>query len=222
MVNESLWMYFSGADWVIKIVMLILAISSFFSWVFIFQRGWFLKSAKRQLKQFEKKFWQSNDLTVFYGELNKNTRKRTGLSHIFSSGFKEYLSLGTNRQGDLKTQLTGVERSMRIATSKEIEGLEKHLPFLASLGSVSPYIGLFGTVWGIMNAFHALSNVQQASISMVAPGISEALVATALGLFTAIPAVLAYNRYANEVENIIGKYEVFQEEFTNLLLRQSV
>lgn len=220
MLNESLWVYFSDADWVVKAVMLILLICSVLSWVYIFQRAWFLKLAKRRIKQFEKSFWQAKDLTALYAEVDQSDSKKQGLSHIFSSGFKEYLALGNRESQDLKTKLQSVERAMRVAATKETDSLEKHLSFLASVGSVSPYIGLFGTVWGIMNAFHALSNVQQASISMVAPGISEALIATALGLFAAIPAFLAYNRYANEVEKLIHQYDIFQEEFTNLLLRK--
>lgn len=221
MVNESLLVYFSDADWVVKAVMLILLVSSFLSWLFIFQRGFYLKFCQRQLKQFEKQFWQTKDLTQLYTRISQGRSKLQGLPSIFKSGFKEYLALANKDPENEQSRLLGVERAMRVASLKENEKLEKHLPFLASVGSVSPYIGLFGTVWGIMSAFHALSNVQQASISMVAPGISEALVATALGLFTAIPAVLAYNRYANEVENIINKYDVFQEEFSSLLLRQS-
>lgn len=221
MVNESLLVYFTDADAVVKTVMLILAIGSILSWVFIFQRGFFLRSTQQSLKTFEKSFWNSKNLADLYTETNQSESKNQGITHIFQSGFKEYLAWGAKSPEQKERVIEGVARAMRVASTKEIDKLEKHLPFLASVGSVSPYIGLFGTVWGIMSAFHALSNVQQASISMVAPGISEALVATALGLFTAIPAVLAYNRYANQVENIVNKYEVFQEEFTNILLRQS-
>lgn len=221
MGNETMWVYFTDADWVVKAVMLVLLGCSILSWIFIFQRGFFLQATKYRLKQFQKQFWQSKDLSALYTDIESKKSNTMGMAHIFKNGFKEYLALDARQPVDVKTTLQGVERAMRIASTKEIESLEKHLSFLASVGSVSPYIGLFGTVWGIMNAFHALSNVQQASISMVAPGISEALVATALGLFAAIPAFLAYNRYANQVENIVNHYEIFQEEFTNLLLRKS-
>lgn len=221
MVNQTMWVYFTDADWVVKTVMLILAVCSVLSWIFILQRALFIKAAKLRLSQFEKQFWQAKDLTALYTDIDAKKSQPMGLAHIFKNGFKEFLTLESKAPHDTKMTLQGVERAMRIATHKEIEALERHLPFLASVGSVSPYIGLFGTVWGIMNAFQALSNVQQASISMVAPGISEALVATAMGLFAAIPAFLAYNRYANQVENIINRYDMFQESFTNLLLRQS-
>ena len=222
MGNQSLLVYFTDAGPVVKFVMLLLLTTSIISWVFIFQRGYFLRFVKSKLKSFEDTFWQTQDLTKLYSDLtNKPHKKSAGLEKIFDAGFKEYLTLDNKGDVDLKDQLHGVERAMRIASSKEIEKLEKHLPFLASVGSTTPYIGLFGTVWGIMSAFQALSTVQQASIAMVAPGISEALVATAMGLFAAIPAVLAYNRYASQVEQIINHYEVFQDEFANLLLRQS-
>lgn len=222
MANASLWVYFAEAGPVVKFVMLLLLATSILSWVFIFQRGYYLKFIQTNLRTFEDKFWHTKDLTKLYTEVSqKGESKSAGLERIFGAGFKEYLTLCNKGDVDLNTQIIGVQRAMRIASSREIDKLEKHLPFLASVGSTTPYIGLFGTVWGIMTAFHALSNVQQASIAMVAPGISEALVATAMGLFAAIPAVLAYNRYANQVERIINQYELFQDEFSSLLLRQS-
>lgn len=222
MANESLWVYFAEAGLVVKFVMLLLLSTSILSWVFIFQRGYYLKFTQKQVDKFEDNFWKSKDLTKFYSQLTKTPdKKRIGLEKIFDAGFKEYLTLGNKGEVDTKTQLHGVQRAMRVACSREVAQLERHLPFLASVGSTTPYIGLFGTVWGIMTAFHALSNVQQASIAMVAPGISEALVATAMGLFAAIPAVLAYNRYANQVDRIVNQFENFQDEFSSLLLRQS-
>lgn len=221
MANPSLWIYFSDASPVVKFVMILLLATSILSWIFIFQRGFFLKFSNSNQKKFEELFWKTSDLTKLYSDSSKKpARKRGGLEKIFDAGFKEYLTLCNKGDLDKKLQLLGVQRAMRIASAKEIEKLERHLPFLASVGSTTPYIGLFGTVWGIMTSFHALSNVQQASIAMVAPGISEALVATAMGLFAAIPAVLAYNRYANQVEKLISQYEIFQDEFTSLLLRQ--
>ena len=222
MAEQSLLVYFFEAGAVVKFVMLLLLGISILSWVFIFQRGYFLKFSQLSLKKFEKSFWQTEDLTKLYSQLSKRPKAKTsGLEKIFDAGFKEFLTLGNKGETDRQLQIEGVQRAMRIATSREIEQLELHLPFLASVGSTTPYIGLFGTVWGIMTAFQALSSVDQASIAMVAPGISEALVATAMGLFAAIPAVLAYNRYANQVEKIISKFEVFQDEFSSLLVRQS-
>lgn len=222
MGNESLLVYFFNAGAVVKFVMLLLLGISIVSWICIFQRGYFLKQMQSQLKKFEAVFWQTDDLTKLYTDTTKkSSRNIVGLESIFDAGFKEYLALGNKGYVDFTTQLHGVQRAMRIACSKEIDSLEKHLPFLASVGSTTPYIGLLGTVWGIMTAFQALSSVQQASISMVAPGISEALIATAMGLFAAIPAVLAYNRYANQVEKIINHFDIFQDEFSNLLLRKS-
>jgi biopolymer transport protein TolQ len=222
MGNESLWVYFSDAGLVVKSVMLLLLSISVLSWVFIFQRGFFLKFTKQRLKSFEETFWKTDDLTKLYSQLSKTpTNKISGLEKIFDAGFKEYLTLCNKGEMNVQTRINGVQRAMRVACSREVDKLERHLPFLASVGSTTPYIGLFGTVWGIMTAFHALSNVQQASIAMVAPGISEALIATAMGLFAAIPAVLAYNRYANQVERIINHFDNFQDEFSSLLLRQS-
>ncbi len=222
MGNESLLVYFTQAGPVVKSVMLLLIGISVVSWGFIFQRGYFLKFSAKRLKTFEQDFWQAEDLTRLYSALSKKSHNnKTGLECIFDAGFKEYLALGNKGHADISSQLHAVERAMRIATTREIERLEKHLSFLASVGSTTPYIGLFGTVWGIMTAFQALSSVQQASIAMVAPGISEALIATAMGLFAAIPAVLAYNHYASQVEKLISHFDVFQDEFSNLLLRKS-
>ncbi len=218
--NESLLVYFYDASLVVKTVMLILLAASVISWTFIFQRGFFLKGVSLTTKRFEERFWGSNDIAQLYAQMRLKKREKSGLVSIFTSGYKEYLAMSQSGSGNIDNQIAAVQRVMRVQCAKEIDRLEKHLPFLASVGSVSPYIGLFGTVWGIMTAFHALGSVEQASIAMVAPGISEALVATAMGLFAAIPAVLAYNRYVNQVERIVSHYEIFQDEFSSLLLRQ--
>lgn len=217
--NESILVYFFEAGFVVKFVMLLLIGASILSWTFIFQRGLYLKNILLNIKQFEERFWRSGDLAQLYSQVKLKKRRKFGLMSIFESGYDEYISLSKKEGVSVETKLLSVQRAMRVAKTKEIERLEKHLPFLATVGSVSPYIGLFGTVWGIMTAFHALGNVQQASIAMVAPGISEALIATAMGLFAAIPAVIAYNRYVNEVERIVNQFDIFEDEFSSLLLR---
>lgn len=222
MANGSLWMYFAGAGGVVKTVMFMLVVASLLSWTFIFQRLFHFRATQKALKQFEEMFWHTTDLTKLYSQLSSKSRTKNGLESIFDAGFKEFLALSNKGCVDLEKQMQAVQRAMRIASNKEIDKLERHLSFLASVGSISPYIGLFGTVWGIMTAFQALSHVQQASIAMVAPGISEALVATALGLFAAIPAVLAYNRFSNQVDRLINQYQLFQDEFSSLLIRQSL
>jgi biopolymer transport protein TolQ len=186
----------------------------------IFQRGLFLKNAKVEMVSFEDMFWSGMDLSKLYTELSTKGEAVQGLSSIFLAGFREFIRL--RKQGGVAPSviLEGIQRAMRIARSREMDKLEQHLSFLATVGSTSPYVGLFGTVWGIMTSFHALGSAQQATIAMVAPGISEALIATAMGLFAAIPAVIAYNRFANEVERLLNQYDTFQEEFSNILYRQ--
>jgi biopolymer transport protein TolQ len=216
--NQSLWIYFADAGLVVKSVMLLLFAASIVSWTFIVERTLLLKKIKQSLTQFDELFWSGRDLTNIYAEMEAAGDDR-GIAKIFRAGFKEFIRL--QKQGDERPIIMeGVSRAMRVAAAREIEQLETHLPFLASVGSTSPYIGLFGTVWGIMTAFHALGNVQQATISMVAPGISEALIATAMGLFAAIPAVLAYNRFTTEVDRVVHQYTTFQEEFSSILHRQ--
>lgn len=190
------------------------------SWTMIFQRGLFLKNAKVEMVSFEDMFWSGMDLSKLYTELSTKGEAVQGLSSIFLAGFREFIRL--RKQGGVAPSviLEGIQRAMRIARSREMDKLEQHLSFLATVGSTSPYVGLFGTVWGIMTSFHALGSAQQATIAMVAPGISEALIATAMGLFAAIPAVIAYNRFANEVERLLNQYDTFQEEFSNILYRQ--
>ena len=218
--NQSLWIYFVDAGMVVKTVMLILLAVSLLSWTLIFQRGLYIKKVREAIERFEDKFWSGSDLSSLYNELNTKNDEQDGMAVIFKAGFKEFARL---QQAEPKSDLTAmsVQRAMRIAAARETDKLETHLAILASIGSTSPYIGLFGTVWGIMTSFHALGSVQQATIAMVAPGISEALIATAMGLFAAIPAVLAYNRYSNTVERLINQYDTFQEEFSSILERQA-
>lgn len=219
--ETSLISFVFNASLVVKIVMLLLLLASMISWTIIFQRWFFFKKAHAAIKNFETRFWSGNDLGAFYKELHERHESLEGLEHIFYAGFREFSRL--NQQASMKADavMEGSQREMRVALAREIDKLEQHLSFLATVGSTSPYVGLFGTVWGIMNSFRSLGAVQQATIAMVAPGISEALIATAMGLFAAIPAVIAYNRYANEVERLANHYDTFKEEFSSILHRQT-
>lgn len=208
------------ASLVVQLVLLVLLAASVLSWASIIDRARVLGRARRSADAFEERFWSGGDLSALYKSLSQEERASQGLASIFRAGFKEYVRLRKVEENDLMAVLQGAERSMRVALSREMDRLETHLTFLATVGSTSPYIGLFGTVWGIMHAFHALGNLEQATLALVAPGISEALVATAIGLFAAIPAVIAYNRYANQVERLGNRYEEFMEEFSTLLQRQ--
>jgi biopolymer transport protein TolQ len=210
----------SQASLVVQLVLLVLVLASVLSWAAIFDRARVLRRARSAAEAFEQKFWSGGELSALYRELGQEDRRLTGLPAIFRNGFKEYVRLRKVTPDDTLGLIQGAERSMRVALSREMDRLESNLSFLATVGSTSPYIGLFGTVWGIMHAFHALGNVQQATLALVAPGISEALVATAIGLFAAIPAVVAYNRYSNQVERLNSRYEEFMEEFSTLLQRQ--
>jgi len=215
--NANIFIYFIQAGPVVKMVMLLLMLASILSWTFIFQRAWFFNRKHAVYHDFLKRFWQSEDLSGFYSELEQKNENQQGIAAMFSAGFKEYARL--RKLGQVNTE--SIERVMNISYAKEAQRLEKHLPFLASVGSISPYVGLFGTVWGIMTSFQALGQAQQATIAMVAPGISEALVATALGLFTAIPAVIAYNRYTARTNQLLSRYELFQDEFISLIEQQT-
>jgi biopolymer transport protein TolQ len=209
-----------NASIVVQLVLVSLVLASIISWTMIFDRSRVLKRARRAAEDFEQRFWSGGDLSELYRDLEGDRRGHTGLATIFRSGFKEYVRLRKGDNPDAMAILQGAERSMRVALSREMDRLEVNLPFLATVGSTSPYVGLFGTVWGIMHAFHALGSVKQATLALVAPGISEALVATAIGLFAAIPAVIAYNRYSSQVERLNNRYEEFMEEFSTLLQRQ--
>jgi biopolymer transport protein TolQ len=210
-----------NASLVVQFVMLILVLASVISWTMIFNKYVLLKHSKNNADIFEEKFWSSEDLSPLYNRITAGRYKSIGMEKIFEAGYKEFSRLQNKESIDPEAILDGAQRSMRIAMNKEVDHLETNLSFLATVGSTSPYIGLFGTVWGIMNSFQALGTVQQATIAMVAPGISEALIATAMGLFAAIPAVIAYNRYSYDVERLINRYDNFSEEFAAILHRHA-
>ena len=211
------------ASLVVKVVMGILIMISMYSWTIILYKRSVLKRARKEVVQFEKRFWSGADLSELYKKLSvrRERGKLTGMEAIFEAGFREFLHLRKQQDLDAMDIVTGAQRSMRVALNREYEHLEHHLSFLATAGSTSPYIGLFGTVWGIMNSFRSLGSSATAAISDVAPGIAEALVATAIGLFAAIPAVVAYNRFASDLERVMGRYDNFVEEFSTVLQRQA-
>lgn len=213
----SLFSLFAEATWVVKLIMLSLLAISVTSWTFIFQRAKYFRDLQELEHAFESQLSSGKDITELYQSLSNS--KRSGLIEIFKAGCKEFFLNTKNRTMHDDTILDNSKRAMDAAVNNEIAELEKNLSFLATVGSVSPYVGLFGTVWGIMHSFIALGSVQQATLSMVAPGIAEALIATAIGLFAAIPAVIAYNKYANRVNELANKYERFQINFTNILAR---
>lgn len=218
MVDQGFISYFANADPIVKSVMLVLLLASVISWTLILQRVAWVRRLVQQTQRFSKQYLQSGDLGTLYREINQNKSTR-GIEAVFVSGYKEFSrtkQLGLERS--VINESTG--RAMQIAINQEVANAEENLSFLATIGSTSPYIGLFGTVWGIMDAFHSLGHVQQATIAMVAPGISEALVATAMGLFAAIPAVIAYNRFTSKVDCLAVQWENFQAEFSNLINRQ--
>lgn len=219
MNDHSIFYYFFEASLLVKFVMLLLVAASVASWTFIFQRYSCLKKEKIAMDEFEDRFWSGGSLTKLYQELNQSGQEHTGLAKIFKAGFKEFMTLEKQPGMTAKAVLEGAQRAMRVAQRRTVDELEKHLTFLATVGSVSPYVGLFGTVWGIMSSFQALSGAQQATIAAVAPGISEALIATAMGLFAAIPAVIAYNRFTHTTEHMQNRIDAFQEEFSNVLYR---
>jgi biopolymer transport protein TolQ len=219
--DMSFFSLISGASLPVQLVMVILLITSLFSWWYIFIKFFTIKNAEQDAESFEAQFWSGGDLNKLYDGLTSSRRKPQGMASIFEAGFKEFIRHKQQGRMEVSDVMEGTRRAMRAAYNRELDNLDAHLPFLASVGSVSPYIGLFGTVWGIMNAFRGLSNVAQATLSQVAPGIAEALVATAIGLFAAIPAVIAYNRFASSVDRLSVRYESFMEEFTNILQRKS-
>lgn len=209
-----------NASFLVQMVMLLLVAASIVSWAMIFQRAKILKIAQQTLDAFEEQFWSGVDLRQLYVDTKAKLHANSGVENIFCSGLKEFTRLRQRTGADPDAIMEGVQRVMRVALAREEEKLETHLPFLATVGSISPYVGLFGTVWGIMNSFRGLANVQQATLATVAPGISEALVATAMGLFAAIPAVVAYNRYSARSEALANRYETFAEEFSSILHRK--
>ena len=209
-----------NASILVQLVMLLLLVASMVSWTMIFQKYLTLKRARASAEEFEEQFWSGQDLVSMFNRINSHAFDATGMERIFHSGFKEFARLRAQSGIEASAILDGSERAMRIALTRELDILELHLSFLATVGSTSPYVGLFGTVWGIMNSFRALGNASQATLALVAPGIAEALIATAMGLFAAIPAVIAYNRYANDVERLHNRYDIFIEEFAAILRRQ--
>ncbi|MGA0047251.1 MAG: protein TolQ [Methylophilaceae bacterium] len=210
-----------GASIPVQIVMLILILASLFSWKYIFIKIKTIKAAEEDAEEFEKYFWAGAQLKQLYDSASTMGANIGGLKAIFKAGYKEYIVARSSDQKLDKQTKDSVRRAMQVAYNRELDALERHLPFLASVGSVSPYIGLFGTVWGIMNSFIGLSNVAQSTLAQVAPGIAEALIATAIGLFAAIPAVIAYNRFAAKVDRLAIRYESFMEEFINNVDRRS-
>ena len=219
--DMSLFTLIAGASLPVQLVMVILLITSLFSWWYIFIKVATIKRAETESEDFENKFWSGGDLNKLYESVTAGRRKPQGMASIFEAGFKEFIRHKQQGKMEISDVMEGSRRAMRAAYNRELDDLDAHLPFLASVGSVSPYIGLFGTVWGIMNSFRGLSSVAQATLSQVAPGIAEALIATAIGLFAAIPAVIAYNRFASSVDRLSVRYESFMEEFTNILQRKS-
>jgi len=210
-----------NASVIVQLVMALLIIVSFMSWYFIFRKYFTIRQAESQTGQFERDFWSGSDLNALYQSAVNNRHATGSLERIFEAGFREFLKLRNQRATDPGMLVDGARRAMRATYQREMDRLESHLSFLASAGSVSPYVGLLGTVWGIMHAFRGLANVQQATLAAVAPGIAEALVATAIGLFAAIPAVVAYNRFSHDVDRIAVRVESFMEEFSNILQRQA-
>jgi biopolymer transport protein TolQ len=208
-----------GASPLVQLVMAALVLASIASWAMIFDRHKVLRRARDEAEEFERRFWSGGDLAQLYRGIDKSAA--TGMSAIFHAGFREFAKLRESAGLDTADIVEGVRRAMRVAASREVDKLETHLSFLATVGSTSPYVGLFGTVWGIMNAFVALGNVKQATLNLVAPGIAEALIATAMGLFAAIPAVVAYNKFSSNMVRLEGRYDDFLEEFSNILQRQA-
>jgi biopolymer transport protein TolQ len=218
----DIWTLILNASVVVKVVMVLLAAVSFMSWMFIFQKWFSIRRAAAQTDKFEREFWSGNDLNALYQGAVNQRHTIGSLERIFEAGFREFAKLRSGqRAADASDIVDGARRAMRATFQREMDFLERHLAFLASTGSVSPYVGLFGTVWGIMHAFRSLANVQQATLAQVAPGIAEALVATAIGLFAAIPAVVAYNRYSHDIDRLANRFESFMEEFSNILHRQA-
>lgn len=217
----SLMTLILDASFVVKIVMLLLLVASIASWAVIIEKSRLLKQATRAADEFETAFWSGGDLSTLYTEIVHDDVERLGMAGIFESGFREFGRFNEQTAINAEQIVEGSRRSMRVSQMREVDRLEQHLAFLATVGSTSPYVGLFGTVWGIMNSFQSLGNMQSATLALVAPGIAEALIATAMGLFAAIPAVIAFNRYADKVGRLEVRYDTFMEEFSSILQRQA-
>ncbi|HEY0587570.1 MAG TPA: protein TolQ [Pseudoduganella sp.] len=215
----------TNAHLIVQLIMALLLAVSVISWTYIFKKLFDVRGARKQTVEFEKTFWAGGNLHALHASAGSNRANSGALARIFEAGMGEFIkgkqAAASSRDMNMGDVLDGARRAMRAAFQREMDALEAHLAFLASVGSVSPYIGLLGTVWGIMNAFRGLANVQQATLSAVAPGIAEALIATAIGLFAAIPAVVAYNRFSHDIDRLAIRFESFVEEFSNILQRQS-
>ncbi len=222
-VNQNLDML--GLIWhasiPVKLVMGLLIAASLASWTIIFGKSRMLDAASREANDFEERFWSGTDMAAIFRDISNRQGERFGMESIFESGFREFARLRSRRQMDSRTMVEGAQRAMRASAGRELDRLDHNLEFLANVGSISPYVGLFGTVWGIMISFQGLANMREATIATVAPGISEALIATAMGLFAAIPAVWAFNRFSTKVERLNTKFDAFQEEFSSILQRQA-
>ncbi len=205
----------------VQLVLLLLVVASLASWVIIFRKKRILDRAEGEANRFEERFWSGSDMAKLYAGATERNRDIGGMEAIFEGGFREFNRIRQRRGVESRIQLEGAQRAMRATASRELDGLEHNLEFLANVGSISPYVGLFGTVWGIMISFQGLAQLKEATIATVAPGISEALIATAMGLFAAIPAVWAYNRFATRVERLNVRYDAFSEEFASILQRQA-
>jgi biopolymer transport protein TolQ len=208
-----------GASWIVQIVMALLLVASLLSWTIMLRKRAELRRARAEADRFEEVFWSGGDLSSMYRAIDQSRRVTKGMESIFESGFREFTRLRQHGAVAAAQLIEGSRRGMRVALLRETDRLEQGLAMLATVGSTSPYVGLFGTVWGIMGAFHGLGNVQQATLQSVAPGIAEALIATAMGLFAAIPAVIAYNRYADQVSRLEVRYDTFAEELSSILSR---
>jgi len=220
MNDHSLLTLIWNASLPVQLVMLILLGASVMSWALMYVKRSYIRESQVEAKDFEGRFWSGINLSELFGQLSQRQQRRFGLEAIFENGFREFARA---RKAELENSdsVNSAHRAMKVAMAREVEMLENNLTFLATVGSVSPYVGLFGTVWGIMESFRALAGVQQATLAMVAPGISEALIATAMGLLAAIPAVVAYNKFSSEIDTMIVRYENFLEEFTGILQRQA-
>ncbi|MFW5443428.1 MAG: protein TolQ [Methylococcaceae bacterium] len=211
----------ANASFVVQFVMFILLAASVVSWTFIFSKRKELKQAFSVTEDFEEAFWSGQDLAELYKKISASEFEPEGIEKIFLAGYKEFSRMRQKDEVDPAVQVESAQLVMRIELTRELDRLDEALPFLATVGSTSPYVGLFGTVWGIMNSFRSLGDVKQATLAHVAPGIAEALIATAIGLFAAIPAVVAYNRFSTRLERLTGRYELFVDEFVVLLQRQA-
>ena len=221
MEQMGIWELILEAGLLVQGVMALLVLASLASWVVIFQKRQVLGRAEKRARDFEEKFWSGADLNALYDKVAGNSAGREGIESIFEAGFREFSRLREERHLAPDTLTSGAQRAMRVTLSREMDRLESRLSFLATVGSVSPSVGLFGTVWGIMNSFRGLAGAHTATIAMVAPGIAEALIATAMGLFAAIPAVIAFNKFSVQVERLELRYDNFKEEFAGILHRQA-